>query len=208
MNRIRFFLLCLLCCVFTFRVYTSEVTLVRNGKAVSAIVLEKKPTRSAWMAAYELQHVIALITGTKLPIVHQVLPGTLPIYLGPGKNAKFTGEQYEVSVRKDQIRLGGNDSKDYAKVNYADERTFPGTGYNWKTPRHIYNYHSTLLAVYDFLETLCGVRFYSFGDDGTVYRKRKTLSVPEYSKQFESPTDANSTCRRIHLKENGKENSL
>ena len=75
-------------------------------------------------------------------------------------------------------------------MDYADERTFPGTGYNWKTPRHIYNYHSTLLAVYDFLETLCGVRFYSFGDDGTVYRKRKTLSVPEYSKQFESPTDA------------------
>ena len=190
MNRIRFFLLCLLCCVFTFSVYSSEVTLVRNGKAVSAIVLEKKPTRSAWMAAYELQHVIHLITGVKLPVTHKAPAGVLPIYLGVEKGAKFTGEQYEVRVCKDHIRLGGNDTADYTKVDYANERTFPGTGYNWKTPHHIYNYHSTLLAVYDFLETLCGVRFYSFGDDGTVYRKRSTLSVPECRKRFESPTDA------------------
>ena len=131
MNRIRFLLICILCSVFSFLAQASEVTLVRNGKAVSAIVLEKKPTRSAWMAAYELQHVIHLITGVKLPVTHKAPAGVLPIYLGVEKGAKFTGEQYEVRVCKDHIRLGGNDTADYTKVDYANERTFPGTGYNW-----------------------------------------------------------------------------
>ena len=51
---------------------SADTTLVRDGKPVSVIVLEAKPTRSAQMGAFELQHHVKLITGATLPIVQKV----------------------------------------------------------------------------------------------------------------------------------------
>ena len=45
--------------------------LVRDGVPQSVIVLGEKPTRSAQLGAFELQHHIKLITGAELPIVKE-----------------------------------------------------------------------------------------------------------------------------------------
>ena len=48
----------------------AAVTLVEQGKPRAAIVLDaERPTRAAQFAAFELQHVIRLITDAELPIV-------------------------------------------------------------------------------------------------------------------------------------------
>lgn len=181
----KFFYGMLLIC-FALNAAAENVVLVREGIAVSEIILPAKATRSVQMAAFELQHMIHLITGTKLKIVQKSSAGMLPIRLGPAAGEKFTGEQYKVSIRRNRIELAGNDSSDYGKVDYKNARTFPGTGYNGRdTPRHALNYHSTLLAVYEFLESSCGMRFYSFGDEGIAFTKRKTLSVKPMEKRFE-----------------------
>ena len=166
----------------------AEVVLVRDGKPLSEIVLPEKPTRSEQMAAFELQHLIHLMTGAKLSIVQTPRAGMLPIRLGPVSGEKFTGEQYKVSVRPEGIFLAGNDTQDFGKVDYQNPRTYPGTGYNVRNPMHAYNYHSTLLAAYDFLENSCGMRFYSFGDEGVAFVPRKTLAVQTVEKKFEPKT--------------------
>ena len=169
----------------------AEVVLIRDGKPASEIIVPQKPTRSVQMAAFELQHLIYLISGTRLAIVKTPHDGMLPIRLGPAPGEKFSGEQYKVSVRPDGISLAGNDTQDFGVVDYQNPRTFPGTGYNARdTPRHALNYHSTLLAVYDFLENCCGMRFYSFGDDGITLTPRKTLTVKTMEKNFEPKAQA------------------
>ena len=176
-----FFVLCLLCCA----VFADEIALVKNGKPVSEIVIPEKPTRSVQMAAFELQHLVQLITGAELTITTRPGKAMLPVYLGPAKEDKFVREQYKVSIGKDAIRLAGNDSQDFGKVDYKKAQTYPGTYNNYRTPEHYYNYHSTLYAVYDFLENSCGMKFYSFGDDGLTYTPRKTLTVKTGERSYE-----------------------
>lgn len=168
----------------------SDIVIVKEGVPAAEIIIPEKPTRSAQMAAYELQHVVKLITGGELLIVKKNSPGKLPIYVGCAEKGTFKGEKYQLSVSPTQIRLEGNDTEDYTLVDYKDERTFPGTGYNYWTPRQIYNFHSTMFAVYDFLEILCGVRFYSFGDLGIALEKRKTLAVKPFERIYEPQADA------------------
>ena len=47
----------------------SGADLVKDGKAVSVIVLSEKPTKAAQLAAFEIQYHIEKKTGAKLPIV-------------------------------------------------------------------------------------------------------------------------------------------
>ena len=156
---------------------SAELTLVRDGAPCSVIVIGTRPTTAAQLAAYELQHVIQLMTGATVPIAENA--GKTPsvnIMVGASEAASalgvpdktFAGEEYLVKFSENNIFLMGNDSPDYRKVDYNDPKTFPP---------QLYTYKSTTYAVYDFLEKCCGVRFYSFGDVGIAYGKRLTLKV-------------------------------
>lgn len=163
------------------------VTLVKDGKAVSRIVIGPKPTRAAQFGALELQHVIKLITGAALPVSAQPGKGT-NIFIGEkwtGK--KFQREQYSVSFKDGNIYLEGKEDPDYGKVDYRKYKTFPSVEYR---------YRSSLFAVYDFLEKCCGVRFYDTGDLGIVRPAAKTLKVKEIS-VFREPDLG--TMRYIHF---------
>ncbi|OQA82077.1 MAG: hypothetical protein BWY31_03431 [Lentisphaerae bacterium ADurb.Bin242] len=150
--------------------------LVKDGKACSAIIVGEKPTRSAQFAAFELQHLIKLITDCEVPIVAKA-PEPVKTRLNVGADsceyakktaAGLTGEEYAVESKGNDIYLFGNDSPEFGKVDYNSPKTFPPLNYEFR---------GTEFAVYDFLEKACGVRFYSPGDDGTVYQKSPTLSV-------------------------------
>lgn len=59
------------------------------------------------------------------------------------KTADFAGEEYAVKFFDHAVVLIGNDAQEFESVNYSDYRTFPSLDQNA---------HSTLYAVYDFLE--------------------------------------------------------
>lgn len=150
-----------------------ELCLVKDGVPCSVIVTGKKPTRAAQFASFELQHVIKLITGAEIPIREENgKDDHMRIFVGvdaDGKNnGSLKGEEYVVRFQGKDIVLSGNDSPDFARVDYRNPKTFPPLRYT---------YRSTTFAVYDFLEKACGVRFYSFGDAGIAYKQRRTLSV-------------------------------
>ncbi len=166
------------------------VTLVEDAVARAQIVCAEEATRSAQLGAFELRHHIALITGVQLPIVNKALDN-LPcrIFIGDSPALRETGKlppklDFETSLLRfvdNDILLLGNDSLDFGKVDYADEKTFPDFQENYK---------GTLFAVYDFLELCCGVRFYWLDESGTTFTPRKTLSVLPLERSHTPPLDA------------------
>lgn len=153
------------------------LTLVRNGVPEAAIVLDHNPVKSAQLAAYELQHVLKLLTGAEIPIRRSVpSDSTVCLFVGDNPLARklgipgmdFQKEEYLIRFVGNRIFLMGNDMPDYGQVDYQNVKTFPG---------QTYYYRSTTYAVYDFLEKFCGVRFYGFGDGGIALRRRNTLDV-------------------------------
>ena len=143
----------------------SEMTIVRDGRPEAVIVLRKKPTASAQMAAFELNHHIEMVTGTRLPVrTEEGIPGKIRIELG-GDAEPSAHEYSSVQFRKDRIQIRGSDTADFHKVDYGNSATFPKGSYG------------TLFAVYDFLERFCGVRWYGLTDDATAFVPRRTLTL-------------------------------
>lgn len=151
----------------------ADFLLVKDAQPVSEIVLGEQPTRAAQFAAFELQHAVKLITNTELPIVSAAGNNGLgKIFVGAqGRQKNWHGEEYSISFEADGIHLEGNDNADFGKVDYSDPKTYPPL---------MYYYRSTAYAVYDFLEKGCGVRYYSFGDQGIAFQPRETLAVTPF----------------------------
>ena len=153
-----------------YNIWANNISIVKDGKAEAIILLDKKPTRSAQLGAFELQHHIKLITNCVIPItdkVDNIKANQVVIKVG-GENANLPYETFKVKFSKNKILLTGYDTKDYRKVDYSKSGTFP-------SPLHTSN--GSLYAVYDFLENSLGVRFYYPSPDGTTYKKQKSLTV-------------------------------
>lgn len=151
----------------------SAVELVKDGKPAASIILAEKPTRSAQMAAAELQYHIKLMTGATLEILKGKLPakGT-KIFVGESKYTKgikpFDFQEYQVSVKGNEIILAGCDDPDYGTFNYDKLSTYPG---HWKKNGSTY-------AVYDFLELL-GIRWYLPTELGIAFVPTKNLEAAD-----------------------------
>ena len=155
------------------------VDLVRGGKAVSAIVIPEKATRSARFAAAELQYHVKKITGAELPIVTKLPAGiNNGIYIGETPESvkagyrydTFKEQEYLVEIKGNSIFLTGHENpEDTGKFDYADYKTFP---HQWRPMGCTH-------AVYDFLEKL-GVRWYLMTDIGIVYDPSENLRISDF----------------------------
>ena len=79
----KFLLFCL--CFSAVFLSAKEITIVKKRKPYAEIVTGAKPTRAVQFAAYELQHVVRLMTGATLPIVRTPSGKMLPFILGGAK---------------------------------------------------------------------------------------------------------------------------
>lgn len=160
-----------LLCAVLFAAALSGVDIAEKSLPRAVIVTGEKPVKAVQLAAFELQHILKMITGARLPIVEKAPSKGSRIFLGssyPGKLPKFKLEEYMVRYEGKDLILAGNDSPLYGKVNYSNVNTYP--------PRW-YNFRSTLWAVYDFLEKDCGVMFCSYGDLGVAFTPTPTLKL-------------------------------
>ena len=110
----KIFTITLLFIVVLFSAEANGIIIMENGIPKAEIITGEKPTRAVQFAAYELRHVIKLMTGAELPIVKKAT-GKFPIILGGAKKGEFKREAYSVSVTPEQIVLKGNDSPDFGK---------------------------------------------------------------------------------------------
>lgn len=157
------------------------VTLVVDGVPAATIVLAAEPTRAAQLAAFELRHHIEKITGAVLPIVRE--PGEVqgvPILVGPSRAAaargvqagQFAEQEYLVRVTPEGVALLGRDADDRGQVIYD-----PDDPMRMNTWPDLFSEQGTCHAVYDFLERLVGVRWFSPTELGMVFQRRNTLAV-------------------------------
>ncbi len=153
-----------------------NVQLVKDGMAVSVIVLDKNAVRSAKFAAAELQYHLKLMTGTTIPIIDDdSSEKRTKIYVGESdatrkmglKSADFEEQEYLVRVKDDYIVLIGHDSDDRGRFRYLLYRETPNK----------FSQIGTCYAVYDFLWAL-GFRWYLPTEIGIVYDEAKTVYAP------------------------------
>lgn len=148
-------------------------------KGSTYIVTDRQPSAPAVLAAHELQHFIKKSLGVDLPIVHQ-LPSksSKAIFVGSSRYTEkisFGEQEYLVEITPDNITLMGQDenfdsdggrdnngitpSKDRMKINYSKSVNDASAPAELTLPS-IYDAQGTCYAVYDFLESYLGVRFY------------------------------------------------
>ena len=178
------------------------VTLVRDSKAVSTIVisaqqwpeatrLEEERARAPWWpqtphtAATELQTYVRRMTGAELPVVtdDQEVEGPL-VLVGESRytrdmglnNDGFGRQEYLISADEGRLVLMGYDEgfDDWVKKT---REAFVGMGPRGG-PLQTWQAIGTHYAVNDFLERVCGVRWYFIGEIGEVVPQQSTLVVP------------------------------
>jgi len=142
----------------------------------ATIVLAEKPTKSARLAAAELQYHIELITGHRMPVENEPaeVSGTR-ILVGASKSTEKLGlpgrpfgrQEYLIRFYPDTVVLMGRDKEDYGDMDYTTGRGLPD----------IFDDIGTLYAAYDFLERYCGVRWYLPTDLGTTYTPSEKIIV-------------------------------
>ena len=162
------------------------LVLVRDGKPAATIVVAKDATKSAQLAAIELQYHIEKITGAELQIVMDDAMVVGPrVLVGESSATRaldlrsddFQTQEYLIRFLGvvplqgiDTLVLMGRDKNERGKLDYAN------VGDGSKFPNK-FDEVGTCYAVYDFLERHCDVRWYLPGEFGMVYPDKKTLKV-------------------------------
>ena len=158
----------------------APLSLVENGIPKAVVVLEKNPTCAAQLGAYELNHHLKMVTGVELPVIEGDYAGDHVQVIIRGADIK-PGAETIVRCDVKKIYLTGFDSTARRKIDYGSRK-------GW--PRLDYDIYSPLLAVYDFLEEECGMRFYGISDKDTCFIPRKTLTVDVRNRTNVPPCDA------------------
>lgn len=162
---------------------SQALTLVENGQPTSTIIIARKATKAAQLAAYELQHHIELITGVAVPIFeddHKVR-GTR-LLVGDSTQAEalgcssagFGSQEYMIKFLPTALVMLGTDKDDREKVSYD-----PYDAFRFGTWPGLNDQAATLYAVYDVLEKYCGVRWFNPTELGTVCPRRTTLVLTQ-----------------------------
>jgi hypothetical protein len=152
------------------------LTLVKDGRSVSVIVVGNRPVPCQAMAAQELQYHLKEMTGAVVPIVAEGElgeTGATLILVGQsdklGKlginTTKLPRETLVVKTFPGALVLAGEDggSVDPLTATYNSNRVRTGT----------------LFAVYDFLQDQLGCRWVWPGKSGETIPKRRTVEVRE-----------------------------
>jgi len=169
-------------CIFLMAAGSADaILLVKDGRAVSTIVLADRPTASAQLAAYELQYHVQKMSGAVIPIVKEPanVRGTV-ILIGQSSvtkklgynNADFVQTEHLIEATAKRLILMGKDSGDRREVDYSgDLKLFCQ---HHSTPNQPIG---TCHAVHTFLEKVLAVRWYLPTALGEVIPERKTIDV-------------------------------
>ena len=145
--------------------------------ANTEIVVAADAPRTTRFAGEELQKLLSKVLGGAIPVVAKPSDGKTAFILGHNEFSKelkadtSTPESYVIRNTPNRIYILGDDDP---KANPLD------------TTIGAYHNRSTLLGVYDWLERFAGVRFYCYGEFGTIIPKTASLDFPE-ADIFERP---------------------
>jgi len=151
------------------------------------IVVAADAPRTTRFAGEELQKLLSQMFGGAIPVVTRPSDGKIAFILGHNEFSKdlqadtSTPESYVIRNTATRIYILGDDDPE---ANPLD--------------RSIGSFHNrnTLFGVYDWLERFAGMRFYCYGDFGTIIPKTSSLAYPE-ADIFERPDYAHRTVGQL-----------
>ena len=200
------------CCFALSMPAHSESYLVKDGKALSEIVISERPARMAKLAAEELHAYVKKITGAELSIAAEPSEG-VPVQVYVGRSAhtdrlKITDEGLEHGAFRmvsgdDWLVLLGRD-RDFTppKPHLKNNGDWPrltqewdqATGEKWGYPHsQVYKGYSGELGIWDVdergsMNAVCellrmqGVRWYLPHELGEIVPKNPTIELPKVDK--------------------------
>lgn len=156
-----------------------SVVLARDGEALADIVVSRSATKAARFGAEDLKWHLGRMTGADFRIITDAKPPErFEIRVGRTNRSDaketFENQQFKVKIAKDFIELVGRDARDYGKFRYCPCEVHGLEGENWPG---LYEEQGSMYAVYDFLETLCGVRWCDDSDFGTYVPQKPELAL-------------------------------
>jgi len=169
-----------------------QVLIARRGqnKGDAVIVLSDNPTKSAQIAAAELNYYIEKMTGVKLTITTdkakvpfagaKILVGesSLTRVLGL-RNCDLEDQQYIICTYGNILVLMGKDEEEYGVIDYQGTGLWENADliYDWSLKPEKSKQIGTIYAVDTFLEKFCGIRWYMPGELGEVCPKKESIVV-------------------------------
>lgn len=177
-----------------------------QGRAACTIVVAERPSPAAQLAALEIQFHLLKSAGVEIPVQSdQTLRAGPRILVGESsatrelgfRAADFAPQEYLIAFRPDTVILMGRDWEPTEAQRQLEGRPMTGDSFAslrhrvdyWKSvglpdrgPKEIelpglYDDQGTCLAAYDFLERICGVRWYGPGPLHTIIPLRADLAV-------------------------------
>lgn len=152
--------------------------LTQGGTPRATIVLAADPTRSAQVAARELQHYVAKITGARLRVTtdqappfkgYRVLIGESALTRTLGlRNADFEPQEHLIRSYGHMLVLMGCDEEEYGLVDYEGTGLWPDFTVSFRAERRP-QYARRIGSVYavdEFLRRFCEVRWFMPGELG------------------------------------------
>ena len=161
----------------------------KEGKPFTQIIVAPDAPSTVKLAAKELQKFLKEACKADLSIAGNVTTGGLPIFVGQSDGlAKlnlsaqdFDVDEFRVVCDGKMLAIFGND---YNGPPIGGLRTGMQWFWNPKLKLGTLGSVGTLFGVYDFLEQVCGIRWYMPGPLGTVIPEKEKLIIPDsdYSK--------------------------
>ncbi|MAE66829.1 MAG: hypothetical protein CMJ18_21430 [Phycisphaeraceae bacterium] len=158
-----------------------RLVLVRDGHPLATIVLGKKPTTSAQLAAFDLQYHLRMMSGATVPIVREgqktrgalILVGDTDRSGALGyRGEDFAHSEFLVDAAPSRLVLIGRDTGDHEEVDYESDLSV------------LCRYHAltqaplgTCHAAHTFLERVLGVRWYLPTEIGEVIPEQRTIAI-------------------------------
>jgi len=144
------------------------------------VVIDAGAPKSVLFAAEEMTNFLSRVHGKDVPIVNAPRAGRTPVILGVNAWTKAAGldpaalprDSFQIRVTDEGVFIAGVDDPKIDLREIVERKGMVGL-YILEADGQ----RGTLFGVYDFLETVAGVRFYFPGELGTIVPRKTTLPV-------------------------------
>ena len=147
-----------------------------TGENAEVVIAADAP-QSVVFAADEATNFLSRVLGRAVPLVRTPTAGKVPVFLGSNSWSVAAGvrtddlarDAFRIAVRPEGVYVAGRDDPKIDLPRRAADANY------WLIRN---SERATLFGVYEFLERVCGVRFYFPGEIGTVVPRRAKLRLP------------------------------
>jgi len=163
--------------------FLNALDIVKDGKAVSIIIISPDAPTHVLFAAQELKDYIKKTSGAEIPIQNSLQSddkNKTIIYLGKTilNREKLSPDGFRIFAKGNSLFISGRDYTGIPEFG-APHPMRKTESYSDELKISRFGETGTLFGVYHFLEEYCGIRWYMPGELGEVVPSNSSITVPD-----------------------------